>query len=338
MIDLRSDTVTKPTLAMREAIARAEVGDDSLGQDPTTARLESVIAELLGHEAAVFFPSGTMANEVALQLHSPPGTEAIVEAHSHLVDWELGAPAALSGVQLKQVATPDGLLTAELVEAAIRLPMRYQLQTSAIYIENTYGAAGGKILPLEQQQQILEVARRRTLPVHLDGARLWNAAVATGYSEAELAAGVDTVMVSLSKGLGCPVGSMLAGTRDLMEKARWVRRRLGGAMRQNGILAAAGLHAIEHHRARLAEDHERARELGRRASEIPGVSVIPPETNMVMIDLPAGKESFAVLGQLQERGVLLTPMTATRIRAVLHLDITDEDIAAAAEALAMVLA
>jgi len=322
---------------MREAIARAEVGDDSLGQDPTTARLESVIAELLGHEASVFFPSGTMANEVAMQLLCPPGTEAVVEAHSHFVDWELGAPAALSGVQLKQVATPDGLLTPELVEAAIRLPMRYQLQTSAIFVENTYGAAGGKVLPLEQQRAILEVARRRSLPVHLDGARLWNAAAATGYTEAELAAGVDTVMVSLSKGLGCPVGSMLAGSRDLMEKARWVRRRLGGAMRQNGILAAAGLYAIEHHRARLVEDHERARELGRRAAEVPGVSVIPPETNMVMIDLPDGREAFAVLQQLQERGVLLTPMTATRIRAVLHLDVGDEDIVKAAAALAEVL-
>lgn len=327
MIDLRSDTVTKPTIGMREAIARAEVGDDVLDADPTTAALERRVAELLNKEAAAFFPSGIMANETALQLLSPAGTEVIVEAHSHLVDWELGAPAAWAGVQLRPVATADGLLTADLVERAVRPPMKLQLRTSAIALENTHSASGGKVMPLDRTRAIIEVARRYELPVHLDGCRIWHATAACGHSEAEFAEGADTVMVTLSKGLGCPVGSLLAGSTELMDQARWIRRRMGGAMRQSGVLAAAGLYALEHHRSRLAEDHARAKRLAEGVGLIPNLNVVPPETNIVMIDLmKPGLDSFQVVRALRERGILLVEITTRRIRAVTHLDIDDHHI------------
>ncbi|MGH7576277.1 MAG: threonine aldolase family protein, partial [Longimicrobiales bacterium] len=232
VVDLRSDTVTRPTPAMRDAIARAEVGDDALGDDPTVARLEVRVAELLGKQSTLFFPSGIMANETALQLLARPGTEVIVEATSHFADWELGAPAALAGVQLRPVAAPNAILTGDVVEAAIRPASRFQIRTSAISLENTHNAAGGRVLPIDTMRDVKRVAERHGLPVHLDGARLWNAAAATGIAESDFAACADTVMVTLSKGLGCPVGSLLGGEADLIERARVVRRRLGGAMRQ----------------------------------------------------------------------------------------------------------
>jgi threonine aldolase len=294
-------------------------------------------AELLDKEAALFFPTGTMANETALCVHTRPGTEVIVEANAHFFDWEVGGPAALAGVQLRPLSTPDGLLTAPLVEGALR--PGFQIRTSAICVENTHNGAGGKVMPLEQMRAIADVARRHALPMHLDGARLWNAAAATGVPEAKFAALADTVMVSLSKGLGCPVGSILAGTRDQMTAARWVRRRLGGGMRQSGILAAAGIYALQNHRQRLPEDHANAQHLAQRLEHVPGVTVRPPDTNIVMIDLERpGLSAADVVTRLKEQGVLMVEFTRTRVRAVTHMDVSRQDVERAADAFARVLA
>lgn len=338
MIDLRSDTVTRPTPGMRRAIAEAEVGDDTLGDDPTVRRLEERIAELLGKHAAVFFPSGIMANQTALCVLAERGTEVVIEAAGHILNWELGSAAVNAGVQLHAVETEDGILTARHVAGAIRPGLKYQVRTTAVALENTHNGAGGRILPLAEMQAIREIARERKLRVHLDGARLWNASAASGVPEAEYAKCADTVMVTLSKGLGCPVGSMLAGSRDDMEYARVVRRRLGGSLRQAGILAAAGLYALDHHRGRLPEDHEHATLLARKASKIEGLHVIEPETNIVMMDVVKdGVGAADVVRMMQERGVLLVPFTATRVRAVTHLDVDAASVTTAAEHLAEVL-
>jgi threonine aldolase len=324
MIDLRSDTVTRPSAAMRKAIAAAEVGDDLLGDDPTVKRLEHMAAELLGKEAAIFLPTGTMGNAIAINILTRPGTEVILEAHAHIFEWELGGPAQFSGVQLRPVATPDGLLTADLVAAAIR--PSYQLRTSLVCIENTHNGSGGRVMPKAQVAAIADVARKHNLPLHLDGARLWNAAAASKTSEAEFAAHADTVMVSLSKGLGCPAGSLLCGTRDHIDAARPVRRRMGGAMRQSGILAAAGIYAIENNRERLTEDHEHAQLLAAR------VGVPKPDSNIVMIDVPNAAD---VVARLKEKGVLLVEYSPTRVRAITHLDVSRGDVERAGDALAM---
>ncbi|CAN5744409.1 GntG family PLP-dependent aldolase [soil metagenome] len=335
VIDLRSDTVTRPCAAMRRAIAEAEVGDDALGDDPSVARLERRIATILDKESALFFPSGIMANQTALLVQAARGSEVVCEATSHLVDWELGGAAANAGVQLRGVVAPGGILTPELVEQAIRPQSALQIGTSLIAIENTHNGAGGRVMPLPTMRAIAEMARKRGIPVHLDGARLWNAAAATGITEAEYGACADTVMVTLSKGLGCPVGSLLAGTAEMVAKARVVRRRLGGAMRQSGVLAAAGLYALEHNRPRLHEDHTRARTLARLAAHVPGLHVIEPETNIVMFDIvKTGITAAAVTAALAERGVLMTEFTPTRVRAVTHRDIDDHDVRTAGEALA----
>src|SRR5688572_1967628 len=326
MIDLRSDTVTRPSPAMRKVIADAEVGDDLLGDDPTVKRLEQMAAELLGKEAALFFPTGTMANATAINILSRPGTEVILEAHAHIFEWELGGPAQFSGVQLRPVPTPDGFLTPDLVAAALR--PSYQLRTSLVCIENTHNGSGGRVMPKAQVAAVADVARKNNLPVHLDGARLWNASAASGVPEAEFAALADTVMVSLSKGLGCPVGSLLAGARDHMDAARPVRRRLGGALRQSGILAAAGIYAIENNRARLKEDHEHAQLLAER------VGVKNPDSNIVMIDVPNAAD---VVNRLKEQGVLMVEYSPTRVRAITHLDVSRADVERAADALDSVL-
>ena len=339
MIDLRSDTVTRPTPAMREAIARAEVGDDQFGDDPTVRGLEERVAELLGKDRALFFPSGIMANETALMTLCAPGSEVVVEARGHIVDWEDGAPAQLAQVLLRAVATPDGLLTPELVETAIRAPSPVQPRTSLVEVENTHNAAGGKIMPLETMRAIRAVAQRHDLPVHLDGARLWNASVATGVPLADFAAQADTVMVSLSKGLGCPVGSLLAGPRHIMDCAWRNRRRLGGAMRQSGILAAAGLYALDHHVERLAQDHARTRRLAELLGQVPGLRVVPPDTNILMVDLaPDGMDARTLVARLREAGILVTAFTERRVRFVVHLDVDDPDIETTAHAVATVLA
>lgn len=339
MIDLRSDTVTRPTDAMRDAMARAVVGDDALGDDPTVRELERRVAEILGKPASLFMPSGIMANQTALLLHCERGTEAVCEATAHLVDWELAGAATNAGVQLRGVAIADGLLTADAVETAIRpRSARLQIQTSLIAVENTHNAAGGRVMPIDTAASIYEVAQRHGLPVHLDGARLWNAAAASGTAEAAFADCADTVTVTLSKGLGCPAGSLLAGAAQLIDRARIVRRRLGGSMRQTGILAGAGLHALDHHRERLAEDHVRAARLAQLARGLPGLQVVEPETNIVMFDIvQRGITADDVLGRLKQRGVLMTGFTATRIRAVTHLDIDDAAITRAADVLREIL-
>jgi threonine aldolase len=332
-VDLRSDTVTRPTPQMRRAIAEAEVGDAVLGDDPTVAELERIAAEMVGKERALFFPSGIMANQTALLVLAEPGTEAVIDAGGHILNWEEAAAAQWGGVMMRAVPTPDGLLTPELVSAAIRPRSPYLTQTSLVCLENTHNGAGGRVMPLAQMRAVCEVARERGVPVHLDGARLPNASVASGLSMAELAAPADTVMVALSKGLGAPVGSVLAGTAEVMERAWRVRRRLGGGMRQAGILAAAGLHALRSHFSRLADDHRRARELAEAIRALPGVSVAVPETNIVMVDLEDARlEPAALLAALERGGTRMTQFGPRRLRAVTHLDVDDAGVARAAAA------
>jgi len=333
-VDLRSDTVTRPSPAMRRVIAEAEVGDAVLGDDPTVDALESYAAELLGKEAALFFPSGIMANQAALLALGEPGTEALIDGRGHILDWEEAAAAALGGIQLRAVATPDGLLTPELVEEHVPPPSRWATRTSVVCLENTHNAAGGRVLPLEQAWRVADVARERGARVHLDGARLPNAAVASGESLADLASPADTVMVALSKGLGAPVGSVLAGSAEVMERAWRARRRMGGGMRQAGLLAAAGLYALHNHFTRLEEDHRRAWDLAALASRVPGLAADRPDTNIVMIHLEDGRISpEPLLEALERRGVRLTRFGARRLRAVTHLDVDDRGIARAGEAL-----
>jgi len=336
-VDLRSDTVTRPTPGMRAAIASAVVGDDALGDDPTVKELERRIAALLGKEAAVFMPSGIMANQTALAL-LPPATEVICEATGHIYDWEAGAPAFIGAVQLHPVPTVDGLLDADLVRTAIRAKSPYQVQTSAIEVENTHNGAGGRILPIDRMRALKALADEHGLRIHLDGARLWHASEATGVPEKDFAACADTVMVALSKALGCPVGSLLAGTAADMLRARGIRRRLGGSMRQSGILAAAGLYALDHHRQRLGEDHTRARRLAELLAGIPGLRVVPPDTNILMVDiLTDALDAPLMVARLARRGVGMVPFTRTRFRAVTHLDVDDAGIERAAAAVRAVM-
>ncbi|MBW3554534.1 MAG: aminotransferase class I/II-fold pyridoxal phosphate-dependent enzyme [Gemmatimonadetes bacterium] len=323
---------------MRAAIADAEVGDDALGDDPTVHRLEGRVAALLGKERALFFPSGIMANETAIVVLGRPGTEAVVDASCHLLDWEEGAAAAWAGMQLREVATPPAGITAAAVEAALRADSPYQPRTSLISVENTHNAAGGKVVPLDRLKEIRSLAEDRGLPVHMDGARLWNASTASGVTVAEYAATADTVMVTLSKGLGCPVGSMLAGDGGVMREAWRIRRRMGGAMRQAGILAAAGLYALDHHVDLLAEDHRRAGLLAELLADVRTVRVEAPETNIVMIDLlRADVDAPTVVAQLAGRGVRMSPFSPRRLRAVTHMDVDDDGIRLTARALAEVL-
>ena len=336
-IDLRSDTVTQPSDAMRRAIAAADVGDDVLDGDPTTRRLEARVAEFLGHDAALFFPTGTQANQAALSLLTQPGTEVVVEADAHLVHYEKGGAAALWGVQLHTVAAPDGLLTPDLVRHAIRNGGRDLPSTSAITIENTHNAAGGRVMPLDTMAAMQSLAESFGLPLHVDGARLWNAAVALNQPVDRLARLGTTVMVSFSKGLGCPVGACLAGPRELIEAAVTVRRRLGGGMRQSGILAAACLYALDCNVERLSEDHAKADTVAAALRDHPGVTPVPPETNIVMLDLEHRGAAEAAQ-MLAQAGVLVSVYGPHRLRAVAHLGVTPKEVRTAAEIVARVLA
>ena len=338
-VDLRSDTVTRPSPGMREAIARAEVADDVLGKDPTADRLERRVAELLGKEAALFFPSGTQANQSAVLLHTQPGTEAICESRAHVFHYEYADVAWLSGVQLHPVRSEGGSVSADAFRGALRSGDRHQPTTSLFCLENTHNLHGGSVLPLANMRAIRELSRTVGVPVHLDGARLWNAAVASGTALSEFAAEADTVMVSLSKGLGCPIGSLLAGPAPLIERAWSVRKRLGGGMRQVGILAAAGLYALEHHLPLLERDHGRARRLAEGVAGIDGLDAEPPDTNIVMIRLVNGTvDPFALSAVLERSGVLILPAGPDRLRAVTHLDVDDAGIERAVEALGNAMA
>lgn len=337
VIDLRSDTVTRPSPGMRRAMVDAEVGDDVLDGDPTTRQLEQRIALLLGMEAALFFPSGVQANQVAMWLHGEPGTEVILDADAHLVHYEMAALAGLSGVQIRPVATGDGLLSAELARSALRSGP-YVPRVSALAAENTHNAAGGKIMLPAVWDGLVDLARELGLPLHLDGARLWHAAVALDLPPARLTQGASSVMVSLSKGLGCPVGSCLAGPAAFIAQAWEVRRRFGGAMRQTGILTAAGLFALDRNLSRLADDHANAAFLAERLKHHPVLRPGEPDTNIVMLDVVGSEETAdSVLERLSAAGVLLVRFGPKRLRAVLHLDVSRDDVARAADIIERVL-
>ncbi len=322
MIDLRSDTVTRPTEAMRRAMASAEVGDDVYREDPTVRRLEERVAELTGKAAALFVPTGTMANQLALMLHARPGEEVIAGKNAHFVNYESGAGAAWAGVQF--AATPREVFTAAEAAVLIRSQAYWLPRTRLIGIENTHNMAGGRVFPQSDVEAIAVLARERGLGLHLDGARVWNAAVATGRPEAELCAPFDSVSVCFSKGLGAPVGSALVGSEAFMENALRLRKMLGGGMRQVGVLAAAALHGIEHHRARLCEDHESAARLGRALAGLRGVSVTPVETNIVVAEVESAEHVVAAAKRL---GVAFSAISPHVVRLVTHLDVSGADFA-----------
>jgi threonine aldolase len=324
-IDLRSDTVTKPTPGMRAAMAAAEVGDDERDGDPTMRRLEERVAALLGKEAALFFPSGVMANQAAVWLHAPRGTEVLVDVDAHLVHSEIAGVGALSGAQVLPVHPSGLVMTAADLRAALRPVSRYFPAASLVCVENTHNGAGGKITPMSELAAIRAVAQERGLPVHMDGARIWNASVASGVSTAEIAGCAETVMVAFSKGLGAPVGAALAGTRAAIETAWTARKLFGGAMRQSGILAAAVLYALDHHIDRLADDHANARHLAQALNGAGGAAVVAPDTNIVMIDLPPGRSTDVVAARARENGVLVSEWSPTRVRLVTHLDVSAAD-------------
>jgi len=322
IVDLRSDTFTKPTPAMRAAMAGAEVGDDVWGDDPTAAALEARAAELLGKDAALFVPSGTMANQIALLLHCRPGDEVIVGRGAHTRLYESGAGAAWAGVQFAEVGGADGTFTGDDVEAAALPADRNLPRTRLIAVENTHNRGGGRVWPRAQIDGVVARARARGLALHLDGARIWNAAVAAGVPERELAAPFDTVSACFSKGLGAPVGSVIAGGRDDIERARRFRKMLGGGMRQVGILCAGALYALEHHRARLADDHANARRLAAGVAGIAGVTLDADkvETNIVIFEV-AGIAAAELARRTEAAGVRLHAIAPTRLRAVTHLDV-----------------
>lgn len=336
IIDLRSDTVTKPTPPMRRAMAEAEVGDDVFGEDPTVNKLQEYAAQLFGREAALFVPSGTMGNQIAIKVHTQPGDEVIVEEASHIFNSEMAMMGAFSGVIPRPIPSERGFLRWEQIERAIRPKVYYYAQTRLICLENTHNFKGGGVYPVEWAREIIEKAHERGLAVHLDGARIFNAAVATGRSVQELTEGFDSVMFCLSKGLGAPVGSMLVGSAEFIEKARRVRKMLGGGMRQVGVLAAAGLYALEHHIERLAEDHENARLLAEALQEIPEVRLEPVETNIVIFELsktPAEK----LIAELKQRDILALAIGPRRVRLVTHLDVSREEVLYAAQAIREIL-
>ncbi|MEK6619317.1 MAG: low-specificity L-threonine aldolase [Nitrospirota bacterium] len=345
MIDLRSDTVTQPSPAMREAMARAPVGDDVYGEDPTVNRLQEMAAALLGKAAALFVPSGIMANQLSIRVQTQPGDEVIVDSRSHIVRYEHGAAAALAGVQLHWVTGDRGILEPEQVEAAIRPKDPYTIPTTLICLENTHNSGGGSIYPLSKIERIRVIAVVRGIPMHLDGARLFNAVVATGVSAAEYARHFETVSFCLSKGLGAPVGSLIASDRSTVEKLRRFRRMYGGGMRQAGILAAAGIYALEHNVSRLKEDHDHACVLANALKKIPTVSVEPAqvETNIIVFDVLSPRRSPAdILADLKKEGVLVNavghpPGGYPTFRAVTHLDVTSKDIEEAGQIFAAVL-
>jgi threonine aldolase len=341
LIDLRSDTVTKPSPEMRRAMAEAEVGDDVFGEDPTVNALQEKSAELLGKEASIFVSSGTMANQLAIRAQTHHGDEIIADKNCHNFKYESGGVAALSGVLVHTIDGERGILRVEQIKEAIRPKDHHFAPTRLISLENTHNQGGGSIYPLEETIRIRELADERGLVMHLDGARLFNASVASGIAVKEYARYFESVSFCLSKGLGCPVGSMVAGSAELIDTVHRYRKMYGGGMRQVGILAAAGIYALDNNISRLKEDHDNAKELAGALHSIKGVTINPDEveTNIVIFDVAGtGREAQSVTNDLRARGVLMLPTAQTRIRAVTHLDVTVEDIGHAIEAIYQVLA
>jgi threonine aldolase len=324
MIDLRSDTVTRPTPAMREAMASAEVGDDVYGEDPTVNRLEKDAAEVFGKEAAIFVPTGTMGNQIAIRLHTQHGQEVICEARSHVLDWEMAMMAAFSGCLARTVAAERGILTWEHIKPAIGAKIYYRAQTALVCEENSQNMEGGTVTPLNVLEGIWAGAREAGLPVHLDGARVFNAAAALELGVAKLTSGFDTVMFCLSKGLGAPVGSMLVGSKKAIEQARIHRKALGGGMRQAGILAAAGLIALHEMPKRLVEDHANARLLAEAVAAVPDAAEIDMgavQTNIVIFKLRNNGDAVAFTSALKQRDVLVSAIGPHAVRFVTHYDV-----------------
>ncbi len=340
IVDLRSDTVTRPTPSMRSFMMAAPVGDDVFDEDPTVHELQQKVAQYFGHEAALFVPSGTMANQIAVRVHTRPGDELLCEASSHIYVWEAGGPAALSGVTCRPLATDDGLLTVDRLEGKIRPDNEHYPRTRLVCLENTHNRAGGRVVPLSLMQDVRRWASSHGLAVHLDGARLWNAIVATGVDGAQWGECVDSLSVCFSKGLGAPVGSCLVGSRELIASARRVRKLFGGGMRQAGVIAAAALFALEHHVDRLAEDHRHARLIAEALADCPGVKLTPPtvETNLVWFEIdPELGTARDVQEALRREGILILSTGPQECRAVTHLDVSPTDAARSAEVIRRVL-
>lgn len=335
VIDLRSDTVTRPSAEMRAAMAAAEVGDDVYGEDPTVNLLERRAAEIFGREAALFVPTGTMGNQIGIRLHTQPGQEVIAESRAHILDWEMATTAVFSGCLVRAVHAARGILTWNHIEPVIYSRGAFRAATGLIEIENTANLAGGGCTPLPVLEQIWAGAKDRKLPTHLDGARIFNASVALGVDVKTLTRGFDTVMFCLSKGLGAPVGSMLTGSAELMDSARLFRKALGGGMRQAGVLAAAGLMALEQGPKRLHEDHANARLLAEALANMDGadIDLDAVETNIVIFKLKGDRSAADLVARLKARGILMSALGGGFIRLVTHLDVSPGDCITAAEAL-----
>jgi threonine aldolase len=338
MIDLRSDTVTKPTAAMREAMANAEVGDDVYGEDPTVNQLQETAAEIFGREAAIFVPTGSMGNAIAIRMHTRHGQEVLCESRAHILDWEMAMLAQFAGCVARTVVADRGILTWAKIKPAISPKIYYKAQTGLISLENSHNMAGGTVTPLPVLEEIWAGAKEYGLPVHLDGARVFNAATALRVSVSELTRGFDTVMFCLSKGLGAPVGSMLLGSKEAIEEARVIRKALGGGMRQAGVLAAAGLIALTESPRRLHEDHENARLLAEAVAAVPGVEIdmTTVQTNIVIFALANGGAAEFVAA-LKERGVASSAIGTHQVRFVTHCDVSREQCEQAARASVEVL-
>lgn len=333
LIDLSSDTATQPTQAMREFMAQAPVGDEQRREDPSVNRLQDIAAELTGKEAALFLPSGTMCNAIAIKIHTQPGDEIILDKTAHPYTSEGGGPAALAGVSVALLDGARGVFTAEQVAEVIRHTGPHAPQSRLVSMENTTNAGSGKVWPLETAKGVSDLARERGLKSHIDGARLMNAVVASGIPASDWGGLVDTIWIDLSKGLGCPVGAVLCGSNEDMERARRYKHLYGGAMRQAGIIAAAGIYAFEHHVERLAEDHANAKKLASGLAEIPGIQIEPDdiETNIVFFDVSeTGRTGDEISAGTTEKGVRMGGR-GNRIRAVTHIDITSDDIDQALE-------
>ncbi len=340
-IDLRSDTVTKPSADMRRAMADAVVGDDVFMEDPTLNRLQQRAAEIFGREAGLFVPSGSMGNLTCVMAQTRPGQEVICESNGHVYNYEMGALSAIAGVLPRVIEGRDGLLSWETISRAIRPKVYYRPQTALICLENTVNMAGGRVLPTEAAEEICDNAHAQEIHVHLDGARIFNAATYLGEQVAGMTKKFDSVQFCLSKGLGAPVGSMIVGTREFIERCRPIRKMLGGGMRQAGVLAAAGLVALENGPRRLRDDHENAKVLAERLSKVSGITLDPAavQTNIIIFSVKtSGLSSAELLRRLAERQVLAVPVDGERIRMVTHLDVSRADMDKAAEAVQVAMA